>query len=521
VTRIGSQAAGVGLVVLALVLLLTGREPPRSDAGVVYDVAVQLATHGSIALDREWPPMSHRGPDERIYSLFAIAPSLAQVPGVWLREGLDRLAPHAAALSLVLTSHVVPAASIAIACAMLFAAVRRRGASMSAAVLATALALGATQLFEYARFPANEAMQAMAFLGFVLALLRIADGDRTLRAGIWLGTWAGFAVNTKAVLLLGVIGGLIALAVLSWRDRHKAVPLAFGICLGTSPWAALFLAYNAARWGSPFDTGYGESLMMMRETLWAGLMGLLLSPGKGLLWFSPGVLLSFIAMRRAWRGDRALVVLVVASVVPVVLFYARYLSWSGDYSWGPRYLTFAIPVLFLPVAHWLDSIRHKRSARALVAVVLCAGIVAQALGSAVYWDQWIRLSRQARIEWLGNPNRDGAAIDDHGRGNCDSCIEDMFGHQWLPAFSPLAGHWWLARHLAAGDDWPAAAGDAPWSRYTTLRLDTARDFYRKARFDWWALDAGESGKLSGLYCALIAVLASAGAWLWRRGRDRP
>jgi len=91
----------------------------------------------------------------------------------------------------------------------------------------------------------------------------------------------------------------------------------------------------------------------------------------------------------------------------------------------------------------------------------------------------------------------------------------------LPAFSPLAGHWWLARHLAAGDDWPAAAGDAPWSRYTTLRLDTARDFYRKARFDWWALDAGESGKLSGLYCALIAVLASAGAWLWRRGRDRP
>src|SRR4029453_2487339 len=247
-----------------------------------------------------------------------------------------RLAPHASALSLVLTSHVVPAASIPIACPMLFPAVRRRGAILSAAVLATALALGTTQLFEYARFPANEAMQAMAFLGFVLALLRVADGDRTRRAGVWLGTWAGLAVNTKAVLLLGVVGGLAALAVLSWRDRHKAVPLAFGICLGALPWAALFLAYNAARWGSPFDTGYGESLTMMRETLWAGLMGLLLSPGKGLLWFSPGVLLGCIAVRGAWSRDRALVVLVVASTVPVVLFYARYLSWSGDYSWGPR-----------------------------------------------------------------------------------------------------------------------------------------------------------------------------------------
>ena len=512
-------AIAVWCVLAGVFLVVTGRERPYGDARIVYEVADAME-HGSIAIKTAWEPMSHKGPDGKVYSQYALLPSLAQVParlvysGVWSKRESDK---PAAKLTLVLTSHVSTAFAAALTCALLFA-VGARLARRRAALVATAMVAFGSLVFVYARYPMSEAVQAACVMGLVYELVRIVRGEHALRRGVALGAWAGAVVNAKSVLLLGVAGGVIAAAILL-RERAALKRLALGAVLGGLPWLLMLLAYNHARWGSPFDTGYGETLGLMRESIPTGLLGLLLSPGKGLLWFSPVILLSVIGLLRGWRDHRALVVVVLAVVVPPLLFYARFLSWSGDYCWGPRYLVYAIAPLSILLAPWLEQLAC-RVRRWLVRVVVAASVVVQLLGASLFWDHWIRLSREARLEWLGNPNRRGAAIAEAGRGHCDTCFEDMYGHQWLPPFSPIAGHAWLLAHALPGDSWEDARASAPWGRYTTLPLTRARSIYEAVRFDWWALDAsGDTAPVAIVYVVFAGALLATGIVVLRRRRE--
>lgn len=510
-------AVAVFLVLAGCFLLLTGRERPWGDARIMYEVTEALE-RGSIAIRTEWPPMSHRGPDGRIYSQYALLPSLAHLPGRLIHTALvgrDDSRP-AAQLVVVLTSHLAPALCAALTCALAFATMlslaRRRSA-----LLATGAIAFASMLFVYARYPMSEALQAACVMGFVYELARITRGEHDLRRGIALGLWAGAVINAKLVLVLGVLGGVVAAAFIV-RERAALRRLATGAVLGGLPWLALLLVYNHLRWGSPFDTGYGETLSMMRESIPSGLLGLLLSPGKGLVWFSPVIVLSVLALARCWTPHRRVAVVVLAVVIPPLLFYARFLSWSGDYCWGPRYLVFAIAPLSLLLAPWLDHERG-RLGRWFVRGVIGASIAIQLLGASIFWDHWIRLSREARIEWLGRPNRAGAVIPEQGRGHCDSCFEDMFGHQWLPPFSPIAGHAWLLRHVIAGDTWEKAREDAPWRRYTSLPLERPRSVYDQVRFDWWVLGVPRGTLPIAIGFAVLAG-AMIGLGIWRlRQRD--
>lgn len=513
--RYRSVTLAVFLVLGGAFLLLTGRERPYGDARIMYEVAEALP-RGSIAIGTEWPPMSHRGPDGKVYSQYALLPSLAHVPGRLVYVGLfgrhdDR---PSAQLGLVLASHVAPALAAALACALAFAAMAKL-ASRRAALVATGAIAFASLLFVYARYPMSEAIQAACVMGLVYELVRIVRGEREWRRGLALGLWAGAVVNAKLVLALGVVGGLVAAACIV-RDRAQLRRLALGALVGGLPWLVMFLVYNQLRWGSPLSTGYDETLAMMNESMPVGLLGLLVSPGKGLVWFSPMIILAIIAIARCGSAHRPTIAIVLAVVVPPLLFYARFLSWSGDYCWGPRYLLYALAPLSLLMAPWLDRDRG-RLCRWLVRGVLAVSVAVQLLGASLFWDHWIRLSREARIEWLGNPNRAGAAIAERGRGHCDSCFEDMFGHQWLPPFSPIAGHLWLLRHRIADDSYAEAREDAPWRRYTSLDLVRPRSVYEHVRIDWWALDIrGSTLPLALGFLALSGSLLAIGVWSLRR-----
>ncbi|MDX2092513.1 MAG: hypothetical protein SFX73_31910 [Kofleriaceae bacterium] len=509
-------AVAVFCVLAGVFLLVTGRERPYGDARIVYEVAESLEK-GSIAIKTEWPPMSHKGKDGKVYSQYALLPSLAHLPGRLIYSTLWNKREEgtpAAKLALVLTSHVAPAFAAALTCALFFALVARLARRRSALIVTGYVAFGSL-VFVYARYPMSEALQAACVMGLVYELARIVRGEHDLRRGIALGVWAGAVVNAKSVLLLGVVGGMIATAILV-RERAALKRLAIGALAGGLPWLVLLLVYNHARWGSPFDTGYGETLGMMRESIPTGLLGLLVSPGKGLLWFSPVIVLSAIGLAHGWRDHRALVLVVLAVVLPPLMFYGRFLSWSGDYCWGPRYLVFAIAPLSILLAPWRETVAGRWK-HWLVRLVVAASVAVQLLGASLFWDHWIRLSREARLEWLGNPNRAGAAIAEAGRGHCDSCFEDMFGHQWLPPLSPIAGHQWLLGHLLTGDRWDDAQRDAPWRRYTQLELRRPRSIYEAVRVDWWALDASEkSAQVAIVYIVFAGALVAAGVVLLRR-----
>ena len=72
---------------------------------------------------------------------------------------------------------------------------------------------------------------------------------------------------------------------------------------------------------------------------------------------------------------------------------------------------------------------------------------ASAGGGLFYWDHFIRLAQAAQHHWLGRPNRAGAVSAVRASdGRCDPSFEDFYTFNHLPAFQPIEGHLWLARH---------------------------------------------------------------------------
>lgn len=132
-----------------------------------------------------------------------------------------------------------------------------------------------------------------------------------------------------------------------------------------------------------------------------------------------------------------------------------------------------------------------------------SGGAVQILGNAYHWSDFTDVSIEAQHAWLGRPNVAGTPL---APDPCFSCFEHLYPIQWLPPMQPIAGHWWLLRHQIAGDDWRTAEADAPWKRYTSLKLDIHRS-YDGAQIDWWLIDPARTGAVPVILIALLLGLA--------------
>jgi hypothetical protein len=345
-----------------------------------------------------------------------------------------------------------------------------------------------------------------------------------------LGAWAGLLAATKLVFMLSIVCGG-AFVAWTWRSRWRRLPLvaAYG-ALTFLPIMSIIPLYNRARWQASAQTGYGLAAAVFDADSFGGFWGPLLSPGKSLFLFAPPLVLTALALPRAFRRHGPLLAAIALTIVPVFWLYARFLIWSGDYAWGPRYHVFAVPVLLMPGLLVVDELvaRGRRwtriAAAGLLGALLGAGLFMTALGSAFYWDHWIRLSRSAAAGWLGRPNIAGSGtltMPDR----CGACFEELYPMQWIPTFSAAVGHLWFMRHVPAKHDYSVAELDAPWRRYTTIPIDV-RLFYGRTRLDWWYREwktahptlanpvAWGLAGMSGVSFVLWALLA------WRAARRR-
>jgi hypothetical protein len=177
-----------------------------------------------------------------------------------------------------------------------------------------------------------------------------------------LAAWASGRWKTASMLLgLGVanlpaslVGLLLALAWWAWSaKRWRAVT---PVVLAGGLWAL----ENLLRRGSALATGYEGDHGFPTALPYSGLPGfsyptpfgvasLLLSFGKGLLFFTPGLFLLFGDGIHALRQLRPLIVMWLLFLAGLVLVYGTWWAWYGGFTWGPRFLLFAsIPAsLFL------------------------------------------------------------------------------------------------------------------------------------------------------------------------------
>lgn len=533
-----------------------------SDEVTMYDLSRALL-HGTVAVPEG---ATLAGPDGRFYSKNSAGQALLALPLVAAGEAAARasgLPPARQVLAARFVASFFNAFVVAALLGVFYMELRSLGLAPRASLLATAALGFTTPLWVYAKTFMAEPLQALGLLLALTGSARAAAGDIRGARGSALGGL--IAVSAKLSMLP------LALACLSplWgRPPQGVEPLPTRARWGW-PLAGLAIAllghllFNVARFGTPFETGYGAQATPSAYTtpLWVGLYGLLLSSGKGVLWFAP--LLWFApagwrAMRsasgapadtghpvaRAARGVAAAIQRGIAAVKDRLrpaetprgpdeetlrriarahaahraawgvlaawsvglLLYGTFEHWAGDGSFGPRYLVPLLPLAFLPVAFALGDASGVRRRAAWALAIL--GLLVQIGGVFIYFGVQMRVAGDyPYTRALGDPRF-------------------MSDSHFNPRFTPIVGHWrLLLRNLEehrAGHAPVLGGTGTPDPRLGLSSEDQQRMLHA---IDVWWLYARYAGVGGGMVTAAVWLLVAAAAWCGRlawiwSGRER-
>jgi hypothetical protein len=114
------------------------------------------------------------------------------------------------------------------------------------------------------------------------------------------------------------------------------------------------------------------------------LRGFLFSPGDSIFLFTPLLVLVPWTFREFIRRFTTLSVFLFAEVAIALIAFGMNHNWHGMWCFGPRYLTFLVPLLMLPLALWLQD--RGRRAWLVTGLLGLAGLWMQVINVAVnYW----------------------------------------------------------------------------------------------------------------------------------------
>ena len=235
-----------------------------------------------------------------------------------------------------------------------------------------------------------------AELLIALALLLASSAPNSMRVAALGAVCVAITANRPPDAL---VAGAIAFWVV-WTRRPKVSWLLAGAAI---PFAALLL-YNVGMIGS-LTGGYGSgskpAMSFFQHSAWDGMAGLLISPTRGLLVFSP--FLAFVPLgfiRRLREPDTRILTLALGvAVFAQLLLYAR-MDWRMGMSWGPRVLTDLLPIfiwMLAPVPLVLNAV-----GRGALILTMVASTVVQAIGAFWYTgatDLAIDSSMKAAWDW--------------------------------------------------------------------------------------------------------------------------
>ena len=235
--------------------------------------------------------------------------------------------------------------------------------------------------------------------------------------------------SPSAMLALVLCNGLWALRTHRWIQAVWPV-IVSGMLIALEYWW---------RRGSPTRSGYeGDALGFttilpysgrpgFSYPLALGILSLLFSFGKGILFFAPGLLLCHVPT----PDKRAPVVSMLAqlSIIfsgGILLVYASWWAWSGSVFWGPRFLLIACMPASFALARHISSSERKHVGITLLIV------------AAIIWSVWVGVN--------GTVIREGYA---------DVCTANRVNYEsvcwYIPEFSTLIHPLIVPRTLALWD----------------------------------------------------------------------
>jgi hypothetical protein len=230
----------------------------------------------------------------------------------------------------------------------------------------------------------------------MLALFRVAKERQPRSPGFLAGSYAP-----------GLAGFAFALAFLCRPTNATAVMAGAAVLLGHRrallrfiagglPLAVVFLAYNLHFFGKPIAFGQVASLadrlqvaphaqVLWQHSLWKGLAGVLVSPSRGLLVFSPILLVPLWGSLVIWRQRRWLPLrAALLAALGIWFVTARWTGWWGGWSYGYRLVVDSATLLAFVAIPVAERIRARRALVLVVGVLAFWSVGVQGIGAFVY-----------------------------------------------------------------------------------------------------------------------------------------
>lgn len=228
-------------------------------------------------------------------------------------------------------------------------------------------------------------MSQVLLAGALLALLKARDGPPAR----WLalaGALLGLAVACRPPALIFAV--VMALYVLRAHRAHFL--RAFAPAPAVT--AMLLVGYNVFYFGR-LNGGY-EGYVEYHFTLshmGRALYGLLLSPNRGMLVFSPVLFAGIAGLGVALvRRRDALLGHVAVATLMTVIFYSSINTWDGAFSYSYRFLVDLLPGLAFGAALVWERIRASRGRSIVMASLFMWSVGIQMVGAFNYPCGWYR-----------------------------------------------------------------------------------------------------------------------------------
>lgn len=210
-----------------------------------------------------------------------------------------------------------------------------------------------------------------------LALLLVLAPASAVRTALLGAVCVLMAANRPPDALIACALGLFIV-----RSRGRG---ALWLLAGAAIPLVALLYYNLSFIGHPvggYALGKRPDEVFFRFD-WSGIPGLLVSPTRGLLIFTPFLIFLPVGLMQRLRtpGSRWLAVALSVAVAGQILLYSQ-TDWRAGVSWGPRYLTDLLPIFMWMLAPAPLVLRAR--ARGLLILAMAAAVVVQTIGAFWY-----------------------------------------------------------------------------------------------------------------------------------------
>ena len=367
------------------------------------DVARTLATTGRISVDAQ--PASGlytRAANGRFYSMHEPIVDIAAAPAAAGALALARVTPVPFRQGFDLLMTLTAAAAFATTIVLLGIVAAKLGVSARAATgRLLLLALGSQYLIYAGRLP-DVSLAALVFAACLFAWMNAEEGARW--GWLWTGLAAGFlaAVKINMATVCLMLFGLAATSAGTTKMTTTRIGRIIQFLIGAAPGFAIVLGWNYVRTSGWLHAPYpAENTAIMWSQLPLGLIGSLISPAKGVLVFTPILLLLPFAIARmsADRRHSRLLILVAGSLSLAMIVIAATPAWSSGGGWGVRfYVPWLPPLLMLLVA---EPRVWSRPWRIAGAAALGAGALMNIAGLVTNFHYRQQLCGESPWAWHG------------------------------------------------------------------------------------------------------------------------